>query len=123
MKTGLAVIIMAVLSYISGIFLPWWSIAIVTFLVAFILRLRPGAAFVTGFSSIFLLWFVLSYVLSSANGHVLATKMAGVVLQTENPFLLMLVTGLTGGVVAGLAALSAGYLTSPGPSKREVVRL
>ena len=110
MKTGIAILSIAGLSYLAGLFLPWWSIAIVAFLIVFVLKLKPFAAFLAGFAAIFLLWLFLSYFLSSTNGHVLATKMSGVILQLENPFLLMFVTGLTGGVVAGLGALSGSYL-------------
>jgi len=65
-----------------------------------------------GFLSLFLLWAGLAYWLSRENGQILAHKMSILILQKDNPGLLVLITGAIGGVVGAFAALSGGLLRS-----------
>jgi len=101
---------MAVLSYIAGLFLPWWSIALVPFIVSVLIPLKPGKAFLCGFVSLFLLWAGLSYFISNNNGNILAQKISQLMIFMNSPILLILFTGLISGLVAGFAALSGSYL-------------
>lgn len=110
MKVIISIMLIAVLSYLCGLLLPWWTIAVVAFVVAYFMKLRPIQAFASGFVAIFLLWFILSFTMSAANEHALATSMAGVIFKGSSPYLLIIVSALTGGIVAGLAAITAAYL-------------
>ena len=110
MKTLIAIIIIALASFAAGLFFPWWTVAIVAFLVCLLMRLRPGAGFIAGFLSIFLLWGIHSFWLSYMNGHILAGKVSMIILKSDNIYLLVLLTALMGGLVAGLAALSGSLL-------------
>ena len=49
MRLLLAVLLTALLSFIAGLFLPWWSIAPIAFLVALLLGLGVGRSFLAGF--------------------------------------------------------------------------
>lgn len=119
MKFFLSVILTALLSYAACLYFPWWSIAPAAFLIALIIGLRPGHAFLAGFTGIFILWAIISYSISSANGHLLASKVSLLILKIENPVLLILLTSFLGAAVAGLAALSAAYLKqTPLPGKQ-----
>ena len=106
MKFFISILLTALVSFVACLFLPWWVIAIVGFVVAFIVPLKPSLSFVSGFGALFLLWTLLSFFISRANGHILAHKVSMVILKADNPFLLMLVTGIIGGLVAGLGSLS-----------------
>ena len=106
MKFFVSLILIAFLSYAAGLFFPWWSIAIAAFAVAALIPQKPALAFLAGFTALFLLWLSLSFFISSANDHLLAQKLSQIIIKTNNPTLLMLLTALIGGLVAGLAALS-----------------
>jgi hypothetical protein len=102
------------LCFCSCLFLPWWSIAIVSFIVAAIISQTPLASFITGFIALFLLWGVLSFWISTANDHILAHRVSLLIFKVDNPFLLIVITALLGALVAGFAALTASYIRPSG---------
>ena len=110
MKFIISLILTAILSFAACLFLPWWSIAIAAFVVAALIPQKPGKAFITGFISLFLLWGGLSFWISNNNDHILAHKIAVLMLKMDNPYLLILATGLIAALVAGFAALAGSYL-------------
>jgi len=103
-----ALLLTALLSFIAQLFLPWWVIAPVAFVVAMLFKQSGLAAFVSGFLSIFLLWVVYAFTLSSANDHLLAAKVSDLLKQLTGGGIVgvLVFTGLLGGLVAGFAALS-----------------
>jgi hypothetical protein len=110
MKFIISILLIALLSFAACFYLPWWSIAIAAFMVAALIPQSAGMSFLTGFLALFLLWGVLSFWISSSNEHILAHKVSLVILKIDNPYLLMLITALIGGIVAGFAAATAGFL-------------
>jgi len=115
MRFLLAVLLTAALAFLAGRFLPWWSIAIVAFLVALFLMQHLGRAFLAGFVGIFLLWSLLALWIDVKNDSLLSVKMAQVLPLGGSSFLLMMVTAVVGGLVGGLAALTGASLR---PSSR-----
>jgi ABC-type Mn2+/Zn2+ transport system permease subunit len=69
-----------------------------------------GKAFVAGFLGLFLLWAGMALLKDAANDHVLSTKVAGILPLGGSYLVLILVTGVVGGLVSGLAALTGSYL-------------
>lgn len=110
MKFITSLILIAVLSFAACLYLPWWSITVVAFLVAVVIQQKPGRAFLCGFLALFILWGGLSFWLSNNNDHILAHKMSLMILKSDAPYLLILISGLIGGLIAGLAALSGSLL-------------
>ena len=110
MKFIVSLILMAVLSFATCLYLPWWSIAIVCFVVAALIQQHPGMAFLCGFISLFILWAGLSYWISVNNDHILAHKISVVLLKKDDPNLLILLTGLIGAVIGGFASLTGSLL-------------
>ena len=94
----------------AGIFSPWWTIAIVGFLAAMIIRLSPGLSFFAGFIANFVLWTAMAFWLSTKNDHLLAHKISLVILKIDNPALLILMSGLIGGLITGLGSLTGSLL-------------
>ena len=110
MKFTVSIILIAILSFALGLYLPWWSFAVAAFAVIALIHQRPALAFLAGFVSIFVLWFLLATVIDIRNQHFLSKKMALLLPLGGNTFLLMLVTALVGGLVGGFAALSGSFL-------------
>ncbi len=117
MKFIISILLMAVLSFTACLYLDWWSIAITCFIVAAFIHQRPGIAFLTGFLSLFFLWACLSFWISNNNEHILAHKVSVLLLKTDNPYLLIIATGLIGGLVGAFASLTGSLLTSR-PTKK-----
>ncbi len=110
MKFIISLLLMVVLSFAACLYLDWWSIAIACFIVAALIRQRPGIAFLTGFIALFLLWGGMSFWISNNNNHILAHKVSILVLKSDNPYLLILITGFVGALVGAFAALTGSYL-------------
>jgi hypothetical protein len=111
MKFLVAMILTALLAFVSGLFLPWWGIALVAWLVALFIPQRPVGAFFSGLAGAFLMWTILAWWIDMKNDSVLSHRMAEVLPFGGNTILLITVPGLlVGGLVSGLAALSGCYL-------------
>src|SRR4030095_4083705 len=110
MKLLVAIILTALLSFVAGLYLPWWSIAIAAFISVLLIPLRSSRAFLSGFLGVFLLWFLLALWIDVKNQGILSRKVAEIFPLAGSSFLIILVTAVVGAVVGGFAALSGSYL-------------
>ena len=112
MKFFAAFILTALFSFIAGLYFDWWSLAIIAFLIAILVHQKAGKAFLSGFLALFLLWGTLAWWIDMKNHSILATKISSLLGIGDQPLLLVLITGLLGGLVAGFAAMSGSFLRS-----------
>jgi hypothetical protein len=105
MKFLIQIILTVFLSYMAEQCLPWWTIGICAALVAVGLTLSNITAFLGGFTAISLLWMILATLIDVRTNAILSTKIAPL-LGFKSGTLLILLTGLVGGIVGGLGALS-----------------
>lgn len=112
MKFSVALLLTALLSFVAGLYFPWWSMAIASFLVALLVHQKAGKAFAAGFSGLVLLWTGLAWWINVKNENILAARIGELLGIGNNPFLLITITAAIGGLVAGLAAISGSYLRS-----------
>ncbi|WP_127125499.1 hypothetical protein [Pseudoflavitalea rhizosphaerae] len=110
MKLIISILITALLSFVAGLFLPWWTIAPAALVVALCIHQSPFKSWLTGFLALFLLWGGLALGIDTKNQHVLSAKLAEIFSLGGSSFLLILVTALVGGLVAGFAALTGSYI-------------
>ncbi len=109
MKIFVSIILTAILSFALSIFFPWWSIALAAFAVAFSIPQAPWKSLLCGFVGVFLLWTILAWWINMANDDLLANKISVILLKKESSGLLILVSGLIGGLVGGAAALTGSF--------------
>ena len=100
-----------VLAYVLSLFLPWWSVMTAALATSLFISLKKAAVFFVPFLAIIIFWFVLSYFLSSGNDFTLAKRIAVLLPLNGNPYLLMLVTAIVGGLAAGIAAIFGKQLS------------
>lgn len=112
MKFFTAIILTALISFIGGLYFPWWSLALVAFAVAALVHQKPGKAFLSGFLGLFLLWGGLAFWIDIKNDHILSRRVAELMNLGQSSVAMLIVTALVGATVAGLAALSGSYLRS-----------
>jgi hypothetical protein len=110
MKFFVALLLTILLSFIAGLYLPWWGIAITAFIAALLVHQKAWKAFLAGFLGLFLLWGALAEWIDVKNNHLLSARIGEVMGVGANPFLLVFVTAFVAGLVAGFAALSGSYL-------------
>jgi hypothetical protein len=110
MKFVISILLIALLSFLSGLYLPWWGCALAAFLVSALIQQRPGHAFLAGFTALFLLWAGLSWSMDAPNNSILSTKIAQILPLDGSTVALILITALVGALVGGLAALTGSFL-------------
>lgn len=111
-KNSLNFIITIILAIILSQFLPWWAIMVAGFLSSIIIQLKRLAIFFVPFFAIALLWMALALSMSSANDYILAKKIGVLLTIGDNPYLLILITGLIGGIATGVAAIFGKQVSS-----------
>ncbi len=110
MKFISTILLTVLLSVAACLYFPWWSIALVAFVIAAAIPQKPFKAFAAGFIALFFLWGGLALFISSNNNYLLAHKVSLIILKTDNPAYLILAAALIGALVAGFAALSGSLL-------------
>lgn len=121
MKFLAALLLTALFSFVAGLYLPWWSIAIAAFIVALIVYQKAGIAFLAAFWGLLLLWSSLAFWIDSENESILSARIGELLGIGSNSFLLILITGAVGGLVAGFAAMSGSFLRSRKPQSTKGV--
>jgi len=101
-------IIIAISALILQLFLPWWSIAIAGFISGVFFIQKPGKAFLNGFFGIFALWSAVSLYIYIVNEGLLAERLADL-FSLPHGLLVVLLTGLIGGICGGLSAITGNY--------------
>lgn len=104
MKFLVATVLTALLGYTIVLFLPWWSFAITSAVVAVAVLQKPVLAFLAGFAGLFLLWGTHTWIIDNANNHIMAQRMGPVLHLGSSYIVVILVTALVGGLVSGCAA-------------------
>ncbi|GAB3952072.1 hypothetical protein GCM10028805_33350 [Spirosoma harenae] len=102
------IILIAILNLLAQLFLPWWSLAIVAFLVC--LWRSPGAvgAFFAGFYGVALVWLAYAISIHFRTDGIFTGRMSELLFKTNSAILPGLVTAIVGGLAGGMAGLS-GY--------------
>lgn len=99
-----------VLAFLLHQFLPWYSIALAGLITGWCVPLRrPWLAFLLAFALGLLLWGGYAFYLNRINGALLATRL-GETFGGLRAIDLVQVTGILGGLFAGLGALTAHFL-------------
>lgn len=109
LKYVLSIVVTALLAFVSGLYLPWWGIALAAFLVSAAIPQRPAYAFLSGFLGLFLLWEILAWWIDNKNGGILAQKVSMIFGLGGSSVWIILITSVVGGLVGGCAALTGTY--------------
>lgn len=110
MKFLLTTLLILLLAFIAGLYLPWWSVAVVAFIVALLVQPKTGLAFLAGFLGIFFLWAGLAFWIDTANESLLSHKIAQLFPLGGSTLLLILITAFVGGLVGGFAAMAGSSI-------------
>ena len=111
-KQLLNFVITSIIAIVLSQFLPWWYVMIAGFISSLLISLEKAAVFYIPFLAIFCFWTVYAFILSSSNDFILAKKIAVLLPLGGNPYLLIIVTGLIGGLAAGIAAIFGKQLST-----------
>ena len=115
------IILIAVLSLVAQLVLPWWSLAIVAFAVCFWRGDGAGAAFLYGFVGVALVWLGYALLIHLRTDGIFTGRMGELLFKSNNALLPTLATTILGGLVGGLAGMS-GYLVRQAAGNQAVNR-
>lgn len=110
MRFFLNTLLIFLFSFIAGLYLPWWSVAIVAFLVSLVIPQRIGYGFLSGFLGVFLLWLILAIWIDTKNDSVLSEKIASLFPLGGSSIFLILLSAFVGALVGGFAAMAGSSL-------------
>ncbi|MEN9497227.1 MAG: hypothetical protein RL750_126 [Bacteroidota bacterium] len=112
MKFWLSIVAIALIGFLCGLYMPWWSIALPAFVIGLLIPQKGSWNFVSGFLGIFLLWLGLTVWIDAENGGLLAARMAQILPVGGKVIYLHLLTASVGGLLGGLASLSGKHIRS-----------
>lgn len=99
-----------ILSIALGYFLPWWVIVPVAFGAGFYFEEKPGKSFVISFTTIFIYWALFAFYIDMKNDSLLSNRMANMIIGSNGSILMILISALIGGLVAGMSGLTGSLL-------------
>lgn len=103
-------ILIVVLGLLAQLVLPWWSVAIIAFLVCLWRSQSAGQAFTYSFYGVALVWMGYALLIYAKAGGDFIGRMGELLFKVNNASLPTLATAILGGVVGGLSGLSGFYV-------------
>ena len=110
MKIIVSIVLTALLSFVGGLYLPWWTIAVAAFIVAMIIPQFAWKAFISGFLGVFILWTLIAWWIDIKNQGILSSKIAVLFHVGSSGITMIFISALIGGLIGGFAAMSGSYL-------------
>ena len=107
MKFFIHLIATLVICYVLQSFLPWWTMAVGAFTVAYLFGNNGFSSFAAGFLGVGLLWIGFAFYVDVLTDSILTEKINR--LLPVNSFILTL---LVGGLVGGFASLTGSLMRS-----------
>jgi len=111
MKTLIFIPVIFVLTYFCQLFLPWWSLALICFGACLFFKVNKFYAFSGSLLAIFFLWVLKAY-FADQNFDVPMSSLLGGLFGNVSASAVFFLTGLTGGLVAGLSGLLGSWAGS-----------
>jgi len=93
------------LALLFSLFLPWWAVMVAAFVASLMIGLKKSAVFFIPFLAIALFWMGYALYLGSSNDFTLAKKIAVLFPLNGSTTLLVLITGIIGGIAAGVSSI------------------
>lgn len=111
MRMPVTIIAIIVVAFIVGTITPWWSVAVVAFLVGLLAGHKPGRGFLAGFLGVGLYWLFIALYRDAANEHILAGRMAAL-FHLPGPYVFAAITAIIGALVGGLSSWAGSLLST-----------
>ena len=109
MNFFIKVLVVGILAVLLEMWLPWWGIAIGAFIIGMIDGGKKGLNFWAGFLGVFFVWAGFAYWIDMQTQSQLMLRISDL-FTLPNVQLLVLLTGVIGGLVGGFSAWSGSLL-------------
>jgi len=98
-------LLIALASLLTALFMPWWSLIVVAGIASFILPGNNFNAMLSGFLGAGLLWLVMAWKVDIETASIMSQKIVQL-FPVDDTNTLILITGLIGGLSAALGAFT-----------------
>ena len=105
MKLIIRLIVIGALTYFISPYFTWWTAMSIAFLVCYISPSSGLNAFVAGFLGVGIVWMGHAWNMDVLNESAFSTTV-GEIMNISDPILLVIASGLIGGLAGGFASLS-----------------
>ena len=105
MKFIIRILLIAGVSYLFSMFLPWWGIALAAAMASFVLPGHGFNVFVSGFLGVGLLWMSYAWKTDVETGSIISEKIVQL-FPVNDVSLLIIGTGVIGGLVGAFSGLT-----------------
>lgn len=112
MKPLYRILMVIVVGSILQHFLFWWTAPLVAALVELKWGDRKAMSFMVGFYGLAIPWMIYAGIIDFNNGSHLSDRVLGIFSMPTWPLLILILTGLVGGVAGGLAGWAGGIIRS-----------
>jgi hypothetical protein len=110
-------LLIAIFSFIVQMFLPWWSLALVAFMLSFLLGKKASKTFLSAFFGCGIVWLLMAFYSHFAKGDLMTSRIAAL-LSLHGTVMLYVGSFLVAAIAGGLAALSGFFLREISKPKR-----
>lgn len=105
MKFIIQLLITIVVCFILQSFLPWWTMAVGAFTVAYLVGNKGFPAFAAGFIAVAFLWLGMAFYIDALTNSILTEK-----INRLLPINAFVATLIIGGLVGGFASLTGALM-------------
>jgi hypothetical protein len=107
MKFLIQLLVTSVVCFALQSFLPWWTMAVGAFTVAYLMGNKGFPSFLAGFLGVAVLWVGMAYYIDALTHSILTEK-----INRLLPINAFVVTLIVGGLVGGFASLTGSMMRS-----------
>lgn len=104
------IILISVLVSVGQVYLPWWIIGIVALLVEVTVGKGDATKFYSGFYGVAIPWIALAAYIDYNSDSILTVRILEMFKLPTYGFVMVIITGLLGGLVGGLSSTVGGWI-------------
>jgi hypothetical protein len=106
----LRIILIALVATAAQLFFSWWVIIPIVFLLELLIGKADSTKFFSGFYGIAIPWMIYAGYLDYHNSSILSARILEMFSLPPYGFVLVVITGLVGGLVGGFSSLVGGWV-------------
>lgn len=110
MNLFLRIVVIGLLASVCQYYLPWWTSILVALGVELVLGKAGKDAFFSGFYGISIPWMILAAYIDIKSDSVLTVRILQLFKLPQFSIILIILTGLLGGISGGVGSLTGGWL-------------
>jgi len=110
MNLFVRITVIAALSSISQMYLPWWTAVVIALFVEALIGKGDKTSFYTGFYGVSIPWMILATYIDVKSESILTVRILELFKLPQFSFVLIILTGLIGGLIGGVGSMTGGWI-------------